>query len=308
MKTFFKSVVAVVAVVALLGWYFFTPSAPPGHRIFVNGQVLSMDGENRIFQAMSVRGQYIDQLGSDEEILALAAGSTIVTDLGGQTLMPGFVDAHGHFPGSGMGGVQADLNSPPIGVVTNMAELQDRLRANIDGKSDDKWLSGFGYDDTLLAEKRHPTRDDLDAVSSDVPIYIMHVSGHMGVGNSMALAAMGINADSEDPVGGVIERRPGTREPSGLLQETAHMPVMEHAMDFSLMEGIKVALAASEEYAALGVTTAQSGGVDVGMAEGMITLSRFNMLAPRLVLFPFYGGIMKNCVLMKRWLRIKSKC
>jgi predicted amidohydrolase YtcJ len=287
-KTFFKSVVVVVVVAAVLGWYFFTPSAPPGHRVFVNGQVLSMDGESRIFQAMSVRGEYIDQLGSDEEILALAEGNTIITDLGGQTLMPGFVDAHGHFPGSGMGVVLADLNSPPIGRVTNMAELQDRLRANLEGKNDDNWLGGFGYDDTLLAEKRHPTRDDLDAVSSDVPIYIMHVSGHMGVGNSRMLDLMNISADSQDPVGGVIARRPGSRVPIGLLEETAHMAITERLLDFSVTDGIRMSMAANDEYLAQGVTTAQSGGVDASMAAGMASLSRLNIIELRLVLFPFY--------------------
>ncbi len=288
MKTFFKSVVVVAAVVAVLVWYFFIPSAPPQHRIFVNGQVLSMDGDGSIFQALSVRGERIDQLGSDEDIMALADGNTIVTDLQGQTLMPGFVDAHGHFPGSGMGVVFVDLNSPPIGTVHSIAELQERLRANLSGKDDDKLLGGFGYDDTLLAENRHPTRDDLDAVSTAVPIYIMHVSGHMGVGNSRMLELLSIDADSPDPVGGVIVRRPGSRVPIGLLEETAHMAVTELMLDFSVLDGIRMTVAANEEYLAQGVTTAQSGGVDKSMASGMASLSKLNIIELRLVLFPFY--------------------
>ena len=288
MKTILKSVALLLVVVAVLGWYFLTPSAPPQHRIFVNGQVLSMDGDSSIFQALSVRGKHIDQLGSDAEIMALAEGSTIITDLQGQTLMPGFVDAHGHFPGSGMAVISADLNSPPIGTVTTMAELQDRLRANLDGKNDDNWLGGFGYDDTLLAEQRHPTRDDLDAVSSEVPIYIMHVSGHMGVGNSRMLGLMNITADSQDPVGGVIARWPGSRVPIGRLEETAHMAITDRLLDFSVVDGICMTMAANDEYLAQGVTTAQSGGVDASMALGMGSLSRFNIIELRLVLFPFY--------------------
>jgi predicted amidohydrolase YtcJ len=265
------------------------PERPPAHRIFVNGQVLSMDAENRVYEAISVRGSRVERLGSTDEIMALQASGSIVTDLQGKTLLPGFIDAHGHFPGSGLNVIAADVNSPPIGTVTSIPGLQARLREKLGDKKAGEWLLGFGYDDTLLAEKRHPSREELDAISTEHPVYINHVSGHMGVGNSMALAAMGIDANSGDPVGGVIARKPGSREPSGLLEETAHMPVMEHAMDFSLLDGIKIARAASSEYAALGVTTAQSGGVDPGMARGMIALARFNMIAPRLVLFPFYN-------------------
>ncbi|MCZ6831646.1 MAG: amidohydrolase [Gammaproteobacteria bacterium] len=281
-------VLVLVVGVAISLWVGMQPARPPAHRIFVNGQVLSMDADNRIFEAISVRDARVEQLGSSAEIMALQASSTLVTDLQGQTLLPGFIDAHGHFPGSGMSVIAADVNSPPIGTVQTIAELQARLREKLEDKKPGKWLLGFGYDDTLLAEKRHPTREELDAVSTEHPVYIVHVSGHMGVANSLALAAMGIDADSEDPVGGVIVRKPGSREPAGLLEETAHMPVMEHAMDFSMLEGIEMAQAASAEYAALGVTTAQSGGVDAGMARGLIALARFNMIAPRLVLFPFY--------------------
>ena len=252
MKTLMKVVLVLVVVMGFSMWWFVTPSAPPEHRVFINGQVLSMDGSNRIFEALSVRGEHIDRLGDSGEIGALITDDTVVTDLQGETLLPGFVDAHGHFPGSGMGVISVDLNSPPIGKVTTIAELQERLREKLSGKDDENWLSGFGYDDTLLAEMRHPTRDDLDAVSSDVPIYIMHVSGHMGVGNSRMLELMNIDADTEDPVGGVIARRPGSREPIGLLEETAHMAMTEHLLDFSITDGIRMTMAANEEYLAQG--------------------------------------------------------
>ena len=288
MKIFLKSMLALVVLVGLALWWFIVPSAPPGHRVFINGQVISMDADNRIFEALSVRGESIHRLGSNEEMQAMITDETVVTDLEGKTLLPGLVDAHGHFPGSGMGVISVDLNSPPIGEVTTIAELQERLREQLPGKDDENWLGGFGYDDTLLAEKRHPTRDDLDAVSSEVPIYIMHVSGHMGVGNSRMLALMEIDADTEDPVGGVIARRPGSREPIGLLEETAHMAMTEHLLDFSVADGIRMTMAANKEYLAQGVTTAQSGGVDGAMASGMATLSGLNIIELRLVLFPFY--------------------
>lgn len=291
MKLALKIVLALVVALGLGYYVLVLPPAAPEHRVFLNGQVLSMDGESRIFEAISVKGERIHRLGSNEEMQALVDDDTIVTDLEGKTLMPGFVDAHGHFPGSGLTVVSADLSSPPVGTVTTMAELQERLRERVAGKGEDKWLSGFGYDDTLLAEKRHPTRDDLDAVSTDVPIYITHVSGHMGVGNSRALELLEINAETEDPVGGVIARRPGSREPEGRLEETAHMRAAAITLDFSTWDGIRMILAATREYASMGVTTAQSGGTDRSLAQGLASMSQAGIIQHRLVLFPFYDSL-----------------
>ena len=278
----------LVAVVAL-AWFYLRPPSPPSHRIFINGQILSMDARNTVFEALSVRGDVIDRLGTTDEIAGLASGSTVVTDLEGRTLLPGIIDAHGHFPGSGLSVVSVDLSSPPVGTIRNIAQLQSVLGDRLAGHGENNWLTGFGYDDTLLEEKRHPNRDDLDAVSTAVPIYITHVSGHMGVGNSLALDLLGINAETGDPEGGVIARRPGSREPEGRLEEMAHMPVAERTMmNITPLKALRMVRHASTEYAAQGVTTAQSGGVDRGMADGMASLSRFGLIAPRLVMFPFH--------------------
>jgi len=288
-KTALKALVLLLLVTGALGWWLLTPPAAPAHRVFVNGQVLSMDADNRVFEALSMRGDRIHRLGGTEEVMGLVTDDTVVTDLHGATLLPGFIDAHGHFPGSGLKVVSVDLNSPPIGTVTSIGELQQRLRDQLSGKNDERWLTGFGYDDTLLAEKRQPTREDLDAVSTEVPVYITHVSGHMGVGNSRALELLGIDASTPDPEGGVIVRRPGSTEPAGLLEETAHMAAAHRTMDFSALDGVRMSLSASAEYLAQGVTTAQSGGVDRATAEGMASLSKLYLVGPRLVLFPMYN-------------------
>jgi predicted amidohydrolase YtcJ len=281
---------------AIGGWLWLQPPAPPEHRIFVNGKVLSMDPDDRVFEALSVRGDRVERLGSTAEISALEGPGTVVTDLAGKTLLPGFIDAHGHFPGSGLSVVAADLNSPPIGKVTRIAELQQALRESLVDRPEGEWLMGFGYDDTLLAEGRHPTRHELDAVSTSHPIYINHVSGHMGVANSAALAAAGIDAQTEDPVGGVIRREEGSLEPAGLLEETAGMIVLQQAMDFSVLDFVDMVRAADREYAAVGVTTAQSGGTDSTMAQGLIAFSRLGLVSMRLVLFPFHDSLGKAII------------
>ena len=179
---------------------------PPEHQVFINGEVLTMDGENRIVEAVSVRGDLIEAVGSTDDIMALVEASTEVNDLRGRTLMPGFVDAHGHFPGSGMAVASADLTSPPVGTLTSIPEVLAALQERVDRAEPGEWVSGFGYDDTLLAEKRHPTRAELDSVTTEHPLVAQHVSGHMLVANSKALALVGISAESEDPEGGVIGR------------------------------------------------------------------------------------------------------
>jgi len=149
-----------------------------------------------------------------------------------------------------------------------------------------EWVSGFNYDDTLLAERRHPTRAELDAVSTDHPVVATHVSGHMLVGNSLALAAVGIDASTPDPEGGVIVRIPGSREPNGLLEETARLGIMTKQQDIGVMDAYRMFKAAALEYAARGVTTAQSGWTSKKIATGLSVFSRLGVVPQRLVVFP----------------------
>jgi predicted amidohydrolase YtcJ len=286
-KTILAVLVALVVGVGVVLKMATRLPQPPEHQVFINGDVLTMDGENRIVEALSTRGELIEAVGSTEEIMALVTDDTEVVDLRGRTLLPGFVDAHGHFPGSGMGAIAADLNSPPIGKITTMAEVLDALE-QLAGQTDPgEWVTGFGYDDTLLAENRHPTRAELDGVSTEHPVAVMHISGHMLVANSVALAAVGISAESEDPVGGVIARREGSREPNGLLEETARLPIMEQMQDLGVMDGYRMMKSAVREYLAVGVTTAQSGGTSPMVAGALSLFSKLGVIPQRLVLFAF---------------------
>ena len=173
--------------------------------MFINGDVLTMDANNTIAEAIAVRHDRIEAVGSTAEIMALVNDSTEVVDLRGRTLMPGFIDAHGHFPGSGMSVVNADLTSPPVGDKRTMAELLAALKTRAEAVPEGDWVVGFGYDDTLLAEQRHPTRAELDAISTKHPVVAVHVSVHMLVANSVALERVGITAETEDPVGCVFQ-------------------------------------------------------------------------------------------------------
>ena len=169
LKRFLTALFGVLLVAGLYVFSLVKAPVPPSHQVFVNGDVLTMDSTDRIAEAVSVRDGVIDQVGSSAEIRALITDLTQVTDLDGRTLMPGFVDAHGHFPGSGQTAFSVDLNSPPIGDTASIPQLLEKLRA-FGLERDDGWWIGSGYDDTLLAERRHPTRFDLDQVSQHAPL------------------------------------------------------------------------------------------------------------------------------------------
>lgn len=293
----FRVVVAVLVALCAGIYVLFAiatrPPEAPAHHVFINGHVLTMDQRNTVAQAVSVRGDRIEAIGSSEAILALVSDRTDVTDLRGRTLMPGFIDAHGHFPGSGQVVFSADLRSPPIGGVDSMAVLLQTLKAQAERRPEG-WVTGFGYDDTLLAEGRHPSRYDLDKVSTTRPVLATHVSGHLVALNSAALAALGITAQTPDPAGGHIVRDPTSAsglEPLGVLEETAARLAMEKQFDIGLLDAVKMTTTAAREYLAQGVTTASAGGMPLAAITGMPLLSRFNVFPQRLVAFPLLEDV-----------------
>ncbi len=286
-KTLLVVMLALVAGLGVLARLAVRAPQPPAHQVFINGNILTMDANNSVVQALSTRGERIEAVGTTEEIISRSGDDTAVVDLHGRTMLPGFIDAHGHFPGSGMRVIAADLNSPPIGNRNTMADVLAALREQAAKTAPGDWVTGFGYDDTLLAEKRHPTRDELDQVSIEHPVVAMHISGHFFVANSRALARVGIDAGTPDPEGGVIGRMPGSREPNGLLEETARLDLMRQMQDLSLFKTYQLMKAAATEYASVGVTTAQSGGVSKALATGLSWFSKLGVIPQRLVLFPF---------------------
>jgi predicted amidohydrolase YtcJ len=179
-------------------------------------------------------------------------------------MLPGFVDAHGHVMMGGLQALSANLLAPPDGEVRDIASLQQAVRqwmaANAAAVSKVNLIVGFGYDNATLAEQRHPTRDELDRISRDVPILLVHQSGHIIAVNSKAIEVAGITADTPDPQGGVIVRRPGSREPNGVFEELAAFPVVMKLLGQVGPEGFKAfARAGAELWARYGYTTADEG-------------------------------------------------
>ena len=284
----------VVFILSLLVACGDSEQAPkPPHQIYFNGQILTMDAEKPRVEAISVRDGIIESVGNESEVMLLVEGHSELIDLKGATLMPGFVDAHGHFPGSGRTAFSADLNSPPIGTISSIEELLTTLAA-FGEQRPEGWLVGHGYDDTLLAEMRHPTRDDLDRISADRPIAISHVSGHLAVANSAALELMGIDQSTPDPKGGHIVRDPNSpdqRRPNGVLEETAAREVSLKTLNIDATDAMRMTQLATNEYLKYGVTTASAGGMPMGLGQMVGAVSSAGTMPLRVAFFPLMEEI-----------------
>jgi len=256
------------------------------NRAFINGNVVTMDENDTIAEAVIVRNGFIQNVGSTDEIKKLIVHGDTIIDLKGKTLLPGFIDAHGHFPGSGIFTLGANLNSPPIGEMTSISQIIETLKKKATETEKGKWILSWGYDDTLLAEKRHLTRHDLDEVSKEHPVIAQHISGHLGVANSLALQIAKIDAKTPNPEGGVIRRNSESGEPTGILEEKAVFPVSQLAMDFTPEERLTMLQAAVEDYKRVGVTTAQSGLCQERMVDGLSMASQFGQVPLRLMVWP----------------------
>jgi predicted amidohydrolase YtcJ len=278
----------VLAIMICAGIVYYT-SLPPKSIVFLNGHVLTMGKNNRVAEAVAVRNGMIEAVGTSGDIKAYIKNDSKIIDLGGKTMIPGIVDAHSHFPGSGLYAAAADLNSPPIGKTLTVNQAVNTIKEIAAETKKGKWVLGFGYDDTLMAEKRYLTREDLDRASTEHPIYVMHVSGHIGMANSLALELAGIDSTSKNPDGGIIRKDGKSGEPLGVLEEHAQYPVQSIAMQFSMIDGLKIVAKGARGYARMGVTTAQCGLADEKMIKGLSFNSRVNLVPLRLVVWPDYS-------------------
>ncbi|MBT7449941.1 MAG: amidohydrolase [Rhodospirillaceae bacterium] len=266
-----------------------TADSPPDI-LFINGAVVTLAGpdDSAVAEALAVTGDRITAVGKTADLSALAGPKTNIIDLNGKALLPGFIDAHGHFPSSGLIEKHfVDLNSPPIGNIITIDEMITALAAKAANTPAGEWIQGRGYDDTLITEMRHPTRWDLDKVSTEHPIYIGHISGHLSVANSLALEMAEITRDTPQPFGGKIRMDEETGEPNGVLEEPPAMGRVGTLLpQFSEEDMINAIAAAAAGYAAVGVTTAQQGATGPNGAAVFVKAYQQGVLPIRVHVWP----------------------
>jgi predicted amidohydrolase YtcJ len=226
--------------------------------VWRGGNVLTLDPARPRASALAVLGDRIVAVGDDVDLDGLTADRTV--ELGGATVVPGFHDAHDHCVFFGMSLAELPLSTPPV---QRLADVYDAVAAAARDLPAGSWIVGAGYDQNRLAERRHPSAQELDAVVPGHRVRLRHTSGHMAVVNGAVLAEIGIDA-AEVPAGGQVERD-GTGRPTGLLLETAQSLVRDLVYPYSLDDITGAIDRATRQYLTEGITSAQEAGIGAGL-------------------------------------------
>ena len=277
---------AIFAACLLMLWACvqITPAASAGE-VYFNGQIITMNATQAIVESMFVdRGRIVDT-GTTADMRRYLSMDHRGVDLQGRTVIPGIIDAHGHFPASGLSEVAVNLNSPPMGTVTTVSDALQLLRQKASTHPAGQWIYAYGYDDSLIQDKRLLTLAELNSISTRHPIFVQHTSGHQGMTNTRGLLTMGYNDLTPDPSGGHFGHDT-TGQLNGLLLETASDPVKRAALDGPLLDRLKIIGFANHDYLAHGVTTAQSGATPQVLVKVLSWLSKLQLIPLRLVVYP----------------------
>lgn len=285
-----KKILAIIIIFTFFGCK--NEITLPADAIYFNGEILTMEGDTPNYtEAVAIKDGKILFVGSKLESEKFHGDKTLMNDLKGKTMLPGFLDAHGHVWNAGFQSVSANLLPAPDGrgndvesIVSLLNEWKTKNEKTI-GKYG--WIVGFGYDDAQLKEKLPPTADDLDEVSTTVPIIIIHQSGHLAVMNHKALEMAGYTKASKDPAGGVIRRKDGSTEPNGVLEEMAMFtPLFKMMGTLDNDANEKIAIAGLESYMRFGFTTAQEGRATSDACNTWQKLAKENKLTIDVAAYP----------------------
>jgi len=231
--------------------------------VYYGGDIITMEGDvPQYAEALVIRNGTIEFAGASAEAMKKAGPGHKMANLEGKTLLPGFIDGHAHFGNFGLQAVGALLLAPPDAACKDIPTLIQTLKEwnTPENRALTGWIFGTGFDDSVLEEKRFPTRHDLDQASTEFPIMITHISGHFAVVNTKGLEILGFTAETPDPEGGIIRREADGESPNGVLEELAAIPYMMQALMPKTQEGANRFFNEGQDMAlSYGYTTAQEG-------------------------------------------------
>ncbi len=224
--------------------------------VFKNGQVVTVDADALVTEAVAVADNRILRVGPDDAMADVTGPDTRVIDLRGRSVVPGFIDSHIHLA-MGVQDLGLNLRYPHVKSLDDILEMVRRAAAD---SPPGTLIRGWGYDQNRLAEKRHPTRDELDAVAPDHPVVLIRTCEHMSVHNSRSLEMAGVREDEPDPSGGQICRDDRGRI-NGLMKELAHVRMIRSApfTDEEIYEGL---VAFDRTLCRYGITSVHDVGAD----------------------------------------------
>jgi predicted amidohydrolase YtcJ len=231
--------------------------------VYYGGDIITMVGDAPSYaDALVVRDGKIEFVGDSDKAMEIAGIGHQMINLKGKTLLPGFIDGHAHFSNFSSQAIGAQILPPPDAGAKDIPTLIEILKEwnTPENRALTGWIFGSGFDDSVLEEKRFPTKEDLDKVTTEYPIMIIHISGHFASLNSKGLEMLGITAETEDPAGGIIRRMPNSKEPNGVLEELAAIPYYSKALTPISDEALLKFMKAGQDMAlSYGYTTAQEG-------------------------------------------------
>lgn len=248
----------VAALSMVLGMMSQTPpTGPKADKIYIHANIYTgLTGASSFHEvqrakAMAVRGDRILAVGTEADVLKVKGPATTVVDLHGDFVMPGFNDAHMHLTDAGFKQLTVDLTG-----VRSMEEFRERIRKRTEAAEATEWITGSGWDETLWHEKELPTRWDIDEVTTDHPVYLERIDGHVAVANTLALKMAHVTLASKDPEGGEIARDL-SGAPNGILRETARQAVTEIIPAPAPDKRRQAIAAALQDLARSGITSVQ---------------------------------------------------
>lgn len=232
--------------------------------VFINGEVITVDQQNRVVESVAIKENRIIAVGSNAEIEQYVTVETNIIDLKGKSLLPGFIDAHLHLTiyGTNLLGVSCIEYH-----IQSLDDIFKDLKDKVEETPKGQWVRAWGFNELKVKEERYPTKEELDEISTDHPIVIIRTCNHYSVANSKALEVAGMTESTKDPDGGVIERDQQGKL-TGKLIENAHMQLFQYASytEEEMRKGMKLA---SDEFIRAGVTSIHDAGAYGNGAEAI---------------------------------------
>ena len=262
--------------------------------ILHGGPILTMEGDQPSYvEAVVIDDGKILFAGSQAEAMKHKAAGTVVTDLAGKALLPGFIDPHSHFIDSLALADRVNVSAPPVGPASTPDEIVAALKAGAAAKGlkPGELLLGYGYDENLMPPGQPLSREILDKAFPDNPVGIIHVSMHGAVINSKAMDLFGYKDGMPTPAGGVILRKPGTEDLQGLVMEMGYLPMHAKIPAPDRAHELAAAKAGQLIYAAAGVTTAQEGATTAPMLQQLQRVAAQDGLIIDVIAYPFISDV-----------------
>ena len=288
-----KASLATFILIALSGCMTVKAPQTTTEKLFYGGSILTMEGmQPKYAEALLVKDGKILFVGSKQQAERLADTQVQYVNLNNKTLLPSFIDAHSHVNMVGFHQMVANLYPMPDGSVSDINSLVNvmntwKTQNPTVIKTMGGWILGNGYDDAQLSEQRHPTATDLDRVSKDQPVMILHQSGHLASVNHKALELLNFNQNTPNPEGGVIRREANSNIPNGVLEESALFTAIGSIFkDVPPQVMFQIAQKGIDAYVKNGFTTVQEGRADQGTTEMWHALAKQNQLPIDVVSYP----------------------